>query len=199
MLDNLFVKTLKTNAPDGLVYLDIETTGLSHIKGAKIVEIAMLKIQNGKEERFESLVNPRHPIPPESSKIHSIYDAMVEFSPEFKNIAKDVAGFIGTNTVVCHNAVFDLAFVHKELFDSGVRTSGIYFVDTLKIARQYFSFESNVLGNIADAIGVEVETKHRAMADVLTMFRVAEYLFANMYRKGIDTIEPSLYEYSPKG
>jgi DNA polymerase III epsilon subunit family exonuclease len=199
MLDNLFTKILKTNAPDDLVYLDIETTGLNHLKGAKIVEIAMLKVQNGREERFETLVNPQHPIPPECSKIHSIYDNMVAASPAFKNIAKDIASFIATSTVVCHNAQFDLSFVHKELSDSGIRTSGLYYIDTLKLARQYFSFESNVLGNIACAIGVEVGLKHRAMADVLTMVSVSKYLFSNMYRKGIDTIEPALYEYNPKG
>lgn len=198
MFDNLFTKTLKTNAPDDLVYLDIETTGLNHLKGAKIVEIAMLKVQNGKEERFETLVNPQQSIPLECSKIHLIYDNMVAGSPVFKKIAKDVANFIGTSTVVCHNAQFDLAFVHKELFENGIRTSGIYYIDTLKLARQYFSFESNALGNIADAIGVEVELKHRAMADVLTMYSVSKYLFSNMYRKGIDTIEPTLYEYNSK-
>ncbi|MDR1196412.1 MAG: 3'-5' exonuclease [Endomicrobium sp.] len=198
MLDNLFTKTLKTNAPDDLVYLDIETTGLNHLQGAKIVEIAMLKIQNGKEERFETLVNPLRPIPFECSKIHSIYDNMVAGSPVFKSIAVDIAKFIGTSTVVCHNAQFDLAFVHKELMESGIRTVGIYYIDTLKLARQYFSFESNVLGNIANTIGVEVELKHRAMADVLTMFSVSKYLFSNMYRKGIDTIEPALYEYNSR-
>jgi DNA polymerase-3 subunit epsilon len=198
MSDNLFTKTLKTNAPDDLVYLDIETTGLNHLKGARIVEIAMLKIQNGKEERFETLVNPRCPIPLECSKIHSIYDNMVAGSPVFKNVAADIAKFIGASTVVCHNAQFDLAFVHKELTESGIRTAGIHYIDTLKLARQYFSFESNVLGSIADAIGVEVELKHRAMADVLTMFSISKYLFSNMYRKGIDTIEPALYEYNSK-
>ncbi|MDR2425643.1 MAG: 3'-5' exonuclease [Endomicrobium sp.] len=198
MLDNLFTKTLKTNAPDDLVYLDIETTGLNYLKGDKIVEIAMLKTQNGKEERFETLINPQQPIPLECSKIHSIYDNMVSASPKFKNIAGSIAEFIGTSTVVCHNAQFDLAFVHKELSESGVRTSGIYYIDTLKLARQYFSFESNVLCNIAASIGVEVELKHRAMADVLTMFSVSKYLFSNMYRKGIDMIEPVLYEYNSK-
>ena len=198
MENDLYFKILKTNSPDDLVFLDIETTGLNPLKGAKIVEIAMLKLQKGKEERFETLVNPDQPIPAECSKIHFIYDDMVSGSPLFKTIAKDIVQFIGSSTVVCHNAQFDLSFVHKELFESGIKTSGIYYIDTLKLARQYFSFESNVLGNIADAIGVEVDLKHRAMADVLTMFSVSKYLFANMYRKGIDTIEPLLYEYGAK-
>jgi len=36
---------------------------------------------------------------------------------------------------------------------------------------------------INDAIGVEAELRHRAMADVLTMFSVTKYIFANMYEK----------------
>jgi len=49
---------------------------------------------------------------------------------------------------------------------------------------------------INDAIGVEAELRHRAMADVLTMFSVTKYIFANMYEKNIDMIEPSVYEYN---
>ena len=195
MKADLYSKTLNTKTPDDLVYLDIETTGLDPLKGAKIVEIAMLRWKDGVEEKFESLINPGQPIPQECSKIHFIYDDMVADSPQFKDIAKHIIEFIGTSTVVCHNAMFDLSFVHKELHENGFLTKGIYYIDTLKLARQYFSFESNVLGNIAEAIGVDVELKHRAMADVLTMFSVSKYLFSNRYRKGIDTIEPALYEY----
>ena len=195
MKADLYAKILNTKTPDDLVYLDIETTGLNPLKGAKIVEIAMLKLQKGTEEKFETLINPGHPIPCECSKIHFIYDDMVAGSPYFKDIAKEIVAFIGTSTVVCHNAMFDLSFVHKELYENGFATSGIYYIDTLKLARQYFSFESNVLSNIAAAIGVDVDLKHRAMADVLTMYSVSKYLFANMYRKGIDVIEPVLYEY----
>ncbi len=195
MKEDLYMKTLETKTPDNLVYLDIETSGLNPFKGAKIVEIAMLKLQNGTEEKYEMLVNPGSPIPLECSKIHSIYDDMVLGQPYFKDIAKDVLNFIGTNTVVCHNAQFDLLFVHKELAENDLNTSGIHYIDTLKLARRYFSFESNVLGNIAETIGVEANLRHRAMADVLTMYSVSKYLFSNMYRKGVDTIEPELYEY----
>lgn len=196
MNNDLYAKRLETKAPDDLVFLDLETTGLDPLKGAKIIEVAMLKVNNGTEEKFETLINPGTPIPEEGSKIHFINDDMVKDSPYFKDIAKSIISFIGNSTVVCHNARFDLSFIHKELFESGIKTSGIYYIDTLKLARQYFSFESNVLSNIAEAIGVEVTLKHRAMADVLTMYSVAKYIFANMYRKGIDIIEPSLFEYS---
>ena len=186
-------KMLYTKSPDDLVFLDIETTGLDCLRGAKIVEIAMLKLKGGVEERYETLVNPGHPIPLECSKIHSIYDEMVSKAPEFKDIANDIVTFIGTGTIVCHNAKFDLSFVSKELKESGNVLKDVRYIDTLKLARQYFSFDSNVLGNIAETIGVEVSLKHRAMADVLTMVSVAEYIFKNMYRKGIDSIEPESF------
>jgi len=182
-------KVLQTNNPDNLVFLDIETTGLDCSKGDRIVEIAMLKVCGGSEEKFETLINPGIGIPLESSKIHTIYDADVASAPAIQAVAKDIAGFIADNTVVCHNVGFDLAFVSKELKESGVELSKIPYIDTLKLARQYFSFDSNILGNIAAAIGIEVEVKHRAMADVLTMYSVAKYLFKNIYRKGVDQIE----------
>ncbi|MDR3092872.1 MAG: 3'-5' exonuclease [Endomicrobium sp.] len=193
------VKLFFTKLPDNLVFLDIETTGLDPVKGARIVEIAMLKVCNGVEERYESLVNPGQPIPPECSKIHSICDDMVRNSPSFAEIAEDVISFIGNNAVVCHNASFDLLFVHRELYQAGMPVNNVYYIDTLKLARQYFSFDSNRLADIADAIGVEVELSHRAMADVLTMFSVAKYIFANMYRKGVDMVELFVYEYNAFG
>ena len=186
-------KTLQTTSLDNLVFLDIETTGLDCSGGAKIVEIAMLKINGATEEKFETLINPGSPIPLECSKIHSIYDADVANAPDIKTVAKDIADFISGYTVVCHNAGFDLAFVSKELKESGIDLQTIPYIDTLKLARQYFSFDSNALGNIANAIGVEVEVKHRAMADVLTMYSIAKYLFKNMYRKGVDLIEIQEY------
>ncbi len=191
------VKLLFTKSLDNLVFLDIETTGLDPKRGAKIVEIAMLKVCGGIEERYESLVNPGLPIPAECSKIHAICDDMVKNSPLFDEIAEDVFSFIGRSVVVCHNAPFDLFFVHRELCLAGVLVKKVCYIDTLELARQHFSFDSNKLGSIADAIGVESELRHRAMADVLAMFSVAKYIFANMHRKGIDTIEPSVYEYNP--
>ncbi|MDR1926597.1 MAG: 3'-5' exonuclease [Endomicrobium sp.] len=190
-------KPLFTKSPDNLVFLDVETTGLDPLKGAKIVEIAMLKVCNNVEERYERLINPGQSIPLECSKIHSIYDDMVKDCPFFNDIAKDILSFIEDNTVVCHNASFDLLFVLGELYQAGIPIRSICYIDTLKLARHYFSFDSNKLGSIAAALDVEVKLSHRAMADVLTMFSVSKYMFANMYRKGVDVIEPLVYEYNP--
>jgi DNA polymerase-3 subunit epsilon len=185
--------TISTLNPDNLVFLDLETTGLSALSGAKICEIAMLKVSLGQEETFESLVNPLVPIPAACSAVHAIFDNMVCDKPPFKDIAKDVANFIGTGVLVCHNAPFDLSFMRAEFSASGIAAK-LPYIDTLKIARQYFNFDSNKLGAIAAAIGCEVDLAHRAMADVLTMKTVFKYLFNNLYRKGIDCLEINYFE-----
>jgi DNA polymerase III epsilon subunit family exonuclease len=182
-----------TKKPDNLVFLDIETTGLNPFFGAKIIEIAMLKVKGEKSESYETLVNPKCPIPLECSRLHFIYDGMVKDCPSFEEIAKDVSDFIGDDIVVCHNAKFDLSFVNREFKESGILDKKLRYIDTLELARKYFAFDCNALGAIANAIGLEIKTAHRAMADVLTMFSVSKYLFENMYVKGVDEIKPKIY------
>ncbi|MFA7675410.1 MAG: 3'-5' exonuclease, partial [Endomicrobiia bacterium] len=117
-------------------------------------------------------------------------------SPKFADVAQEVANFIDGFVLICHNASFDLNFISKEIMENYIQPPEMYFIDTLTISRQYFSFSSNKLGNIAEILDIEVKEQHRAMADVLTMQSISKYLFNNLYRKGIDTLEPSYFEQS---
>ena len=187
---------IQTNKPDNLVFLDVETTGLSVDHGAKVCEIAMLKTENGVETEFCTLVNPGYPILPKYSQIHGITNTMVKDAPRFEDIAKNIVDFIDGYVLVCHNAPFDLGFISKQIMESGIASPEMYYLDTLIISRQYFSFQSNKLGDIARTLDVEVEQAHRAMSDVKTMYEISKYLFSNLYRKGIDTIEPAYFAQS---
>ncbi len=187
---------MRTNNPNNIVFLDIETTGLSVSQGAKICEVAMLKIKDGEEFLFNSLIHPQIQIPEACSLIHGITDDMVKNSPKFYEVAKEIAEFIAGFTLVCHNASFDLNFISKEIMESKIKSPEMYFLDTLLISRQYFSFPSNKLGSIAQSLSINVTETHRAMADVLTMRSISKYLFNNLYERGIDTLEPSYFEQS---
>ncbi|MDD3729679.1 MAG: 3'-5' exonuclease [Endomicrobiaceae bacterium] len=187
---------MRTNNPNNIVFLDIETTGLSVNQGAKICEVAMLKIKDGEEFFFNSLIHPQIVIPEACSLIHGITDDMVKNSPKFYEVAKEIADFIAGFTLVCHNASFDLNFISKEIMESKIKSPEMYFLDTLLISRQYFSFPSNKLGEIAQTLSINVTEKHRALADVLTMRSISKYLFNNLYERGIDTLEPSYFEQS---
>jgi len=186
--------SFKTNSINNVVFLDVETTGLSVSKGAKICELAMLKIVDGKETVFNKLINPLVSIPYECCQIHGITDEMVSDCPPFCEVAEEVANFIDGYILVGHNAKFDLHFISNEIKCSGVISPEMYFLDTLKIARQYFSFKSNKLGDIAEVLGIDVKEHHRAMADVFTTKAISEYLFGSLNKKGVDSLELSYFE-----
>lgn len=102
------------------VVVDTETTGINHDKDA-IIELGMVLFEFDPEtgaayrvlESFDQLEEPGFPIPPESTAVHGITDAMVAG----KRIDDaGVARFLeGVSLVVAHNSKFDRVFLEKRL------------------------------------------------------------------------------------
>src|SRR5262249_143569 len=92
-----------------LAFLDLETTGKT-IGLDRIVEIGVLKITpDGKEEQFETRVNPEMKIPREASRIHGIRDRDVQSAPTFGKVAPRLARFLDRCDFVGYNILnFDL-------------------------------------------------------------------------------------------
>jgi DNA polymerase-3 subunit epsilon len=102
------------------IVLDTETTGVSR-ESDQIIEIALLRFEYAVEsgavlritDVYSGLEDPGRPIPPESTAIHGITDAMVAGK------ALDdgrIAGIVrDTTLVVAHNASFDRPFVEARL------------------------------------------------------------------------------------
>lgn len=167
-------------------FLDVETTGLDPANGDRVCEIAVLKTVNGTEvDRFVTLVNPGKSIPLSAISVHGITDVMVSRAPFFREIANELLSFLRGAVVVAHNARFDLGFLRMELSNIGLTLPQTDVVDTLGIARRYYSFASNGLGQIARDIGLPAAAAHRALADVLTTRSVFEYFLMDLNRRGI--------------
>ena len=159
-------KTPLSRAP--LVFLDVETTGLSAWAGHRVCEIALVRCTGKREtDRLESLVNPRRSMPPDARAINGISDAMVAHSPPFEALAARVASLLDGAVIVAHNAPFDLSFVSREFAAGGVRMPSSPAIDTLLLARRRFPSGGNSLGSVARRLGVRAPA-HRALADVLT-------------------------------
>ncbi len=99
-----------------LVALDTETTGMDPMRD-RIVEFAGVKLHpDGRRETFRTLVNPKEPIPPESSRVHGITDDTVRDAPTFAETARDILLFLAGADLTGYNiARFDLPVLRQEL------------------------------------------------------------------------------------
>lgn len=173
-----------------LAFLDVETTGLSTQDGDRVCEIAILRRdENGEIQRWHSLVNPLRPISSGAQAVNRITPEMLQEAPVFEKVAPKVLELIEGSRLVCHNAYFDLNFLAMELALCDIALPQLQIIDTLRLARQYFSFPSNGLQKIADILEIKVEEKHRAMADVDTTYKVFKKFWTDLRQRGIKRIE----------
>ncbi|MBK1440445.1 DNA polymerase III subunit epsilon [Parapedobacter sp. ISTM3] len=128
---------LKLNRP--LAFFDLETTGVN-VSADRIVEISILKVfPDGSEEVKTLKINPGIPIPMESSLFHGIYDKDIQDAPVFKEVAQELADFIGDSDLAGYNSnKFDIPMLMEEFIRAGVDFSleGRHFVDVQNIFHQ---------------------------------------------------------------
>ena len=112
---------MQLNLRNPLVFFDLETTGIDIAKD-RIVEISMVKVMpNGEEIVKTRRINPRMPIPPESTAIHGITDEDVKDCPKFKEIAKSLAAQIeGCDLAGFNSNRFDIPMLAEEFLRAGV-------------------------------------------------------------------------------
>jgi DNA polymerase III epsilon subunit-like protein len=120
---------------------------------------------------------------------------MVADAPLFPDVAAKVLEMIDGAVLICHNASFDISFLTCELNRAGIDLPDLRVIDTLRLARQHFSFPSNSLGNIADYLDIQVREQHRAMGDVRTTHQVFLHFHEELVRQGLTDIEALISSY----
>ncbi len=169
---------------------DTETTGLSPAGGGKICEIAVSVSCAGRPvEEFSTLINPDIPMSPEVIAIHGITNEMVKDAPMFDQILPRLIGIFDGCVLVAHNADFDMSFLRAEFEACGTHLPDYPVIDTLRLARKSGRFERNRLGLIAQALGINCEGWHRAMADTKMAEQIFYYFLATLNKYGVHTLE----------
>lgn len=142
--------------------VDLETTGLDPTKGSGIIEVAGIRIENGKiEDSYTQLVNPGHTIPEKITRITGLTDRDVRDAPSPERVLEDFLEFRGGAILIAHNARFDLAFLQEfspQPFDPE-------YVDTLRLARQLLNTEKHSLNFLAEQFELTRDNPHRAFDD----------------------------------
>ncbi len=175
------------------VVFDTETTGLSPRGGDEIVQIAGLRIVNGRilrGETFETLVNPGRPIPPASTRVHHITDAMVEGAPGIAEAGRRFHDFCRGAVLVAHNAPFDLAFLRLKEAVIGRRFDNPVLCTVLMSAGLFDHTGQHTLDALCDRFGITIpaHARHTAMGDTVATAEVFVRMLALMRDKGVRTL-----------
>lgn len=177
------------------VVVDVETTGTRPWSGDRITEIAAVVVRDGEiREIFETLVNPRRPIPPMISALTNITWSMVKDAPRFGDVCDRVVAVLSGNVFVAHNAGFDWRFVTSEVSRaSGQRLSGRQLC-TVRLARRLLPhLRSRSLDHVAAYYGVDITARHRAGGDALATAHVLLGLLRDARDRGCESW-PALQE-----
>lgn len=145
--------------------IDIETTG-GRASRDKITEIAIIRHDGQKIiETFETLINPECYIPYGITQLTGITQEMVADAPRFYEVAKEIVEFTEGAVFVAHNVRFDYTFIREEFQRLGYTFSRRQLC-TVRLSRQAFpGLRSYSLENLIRHFQLQVDTRHRAMAD----------------------------------
>lgn len=164
---------------------DTETTGLDPASGARMLEIAIVRIEPVTLEvvdRFTTLVNPGVPIPPETTAIHRITQAEIDLAPSFAAVAPAISARLQGCLIVGHNVAFDLKFLSAEYHHAGLEMPGLAgggrlpYACTLEGARMNLGIPKHRLGLCCEHLGITLEGWHAALADTLATAELAKRL-----------------------
>lgn len=167
---------VKDFSTTGFTAFDTETTGLEP-KTNRVVEVGGIKFDSrGEISRFNTLVDPHVPMPPEVTKINGITDAMLKEQPDAAAVLPDFLRFIGKTALIAHNAQFDVNFINEELKRIGLPPILNRVIDTRLFAREMFpGLPKYALQDLAVRFGINAVDAHRAEDDArvcMELFRV---------------------------
>ena len=122
------------------IILDIETTGLEHKEGHRVIEIGCIELNNKEVgASYHQYINPSKTLTEDNIKIHGITNEYLIDKPLFDEIVDDFLAFIEDSSIIAHNASFDVGFLNFELEKlSKPKIAKERVIDTIKIARQRF-------------------------------------------------------------
>lgn len=151
------------------VVIDIETTGLSPDKGGRIIEIAAVRVLQGKiADTFHTLVNPQLRIPAKITGMTGITDQDVKDKPTIFHILPQLYQFIRDAVIVCHNVSFDWdRFLIAGFKQVGIHPNNPTFC-TMKFFKKVLPGRGRggyTLDKMCDILGVTLQNHHQALDD----------------------------------
>lgn len=160
-----------------VIFFDTETTGLD-FRESRIIELAMLIIEDGKIEEYDEFINVGFDLPSKITEITGITDEMLITEGISEAIvAEDLKSHLTPGTLmIAHNCQFDLTFVYgllKRHYPDEAEdiVSNLNWIDTVTVLKDRKEFPHKLI----DAVkyyGIEEVNFHRAIDDTKALYDV---------------------------
>lgn len=150
----------------GLVFLDIETTGLD-VEKDKIIEIGAIKLMGEQEEVFHELIKIKEKIPNTIEKLTGITSSELSSDGvELERCIAEFREFIGKSELIGYNIRFDITFLNKALSNASLPPIHNKTSDLMREAKKRNMFQTNYkLDTTLREYGIDKVVRHRALED----------------------------------
>ena len=176
------------------IVLDTETTGLEAYGGDRLVEIGCVEMVNRilTGNVFHVYINPQRDMPQEAFNVHGLSSEFLSDKPIFSQVADEFLEFIQNDTLVIHNAAFDIGFLNAELERLGRPSiARDRVIDTLALARRKHPGGGNRLDDLMNRYGIDSSrrVKHGALLDAELLAEVYSELLGGRQATLIGLVE----------
>jgi DNA polymerase-3 subunit epsilon len=159
-----------------LVFVDLETNGLSYVRG-RIIEVAAIRVENGVVTgSMNQLLDPGAELPRFITELTGITSRDVRGAPAFHQVAEELYQLLEGAVFVAHNVRFDYSFLKQEFKRLG-RDFSPRQLCTMRLSRALFPQErSHKLESIIQRHNFITERRHRAYDDAEVLWRFLTHL-----------------------
>src|SRR5919107_4358259 len=172
--------------------VDTETNGLAG-GACEVTEVGAVLVGGGElHDRWETLCAVRAPLSRGIQRFTGITQDMVDAAPPADATLPELAELMEGRVLVAHSASFDRRVLAQAFGRAGVAWPDPPVLCTVALARRLHPLaRQRKLRPLAESLGIDVETSHRALADAETCARVFCALFARLCANAV-TIRDAL-------
>ncbi|MDJ0703187.1 MAG: 3'-5' exonuclease [Leptolyngbyaceae cyanobacterium MO_188.B28] len=175
-----------------LTVVDVETTGsLAH--KSRVIEVSVLQasLEEGIQRQQTYLINPRSRIPWPITQVTGITQEMIEDAEPPDTVWPKCRSWLNEGILTAHNLAFDYSFLQSEYRRLGnpfVRSVSEQLCTVLLSRILLADLPSRSLPNLVNHFGFGVGTSHRAEADTLACWLLAEKLLTQIQQEPDEVI-----------
>ena len=161
--------------PDSWTAIDFETANQDR---GSACAVGLVKVRDGViTDRYTTLIRPPAGIDhfsPRNTAVHGITPADVATAPTWRTVHARIMEFADGDTLVAHNAPFDMGVIAQASARTGLTTPAWTYTCTLALSRRTWTdLPDHRLPTVSAHIGHRVTHHHRADADAEAAARIA--------------------------